>query len=131
MHLVVCIDKEGGMMYNHRRQSRDRIMMEDLAAHLCGRKIVVSPYSEELFLDKGINYSVGDPTLAGEDEYAFIEDVAFPDPENVSELILYNWCTLYPSDRKFDMDISALKRISKQTFAGYSHGKITKEVFKR
>ena len=36
MKLAVCIDNGGGMIFNHRRQSRDRELIRDLAENLGG-----------------------------------------------------------------------------------------------
>ena len=131
MKLVVCIDKSGGMMYNKRRQSRDRVMMDNLTAHLKGRKIVISPYSEELFVGRDMDFRVCTVPRSADDEFVFIEEAPLPEASEVDEVVIYNWCTDYPRDRIFDFDLSDFKRISKEKFAGYSHGKITKEVFKK
>lgn len=131
MKLVVCLDKNGGMMYKTRRQSRDAVLMENLASYLKGRTIVVSPYSEELFSGRDIRFTVGDASVADAEDFVFVEDGPLPEAENVSEVVIYNWCTVYPSSRKFDLDMSAFKRISKEKFKGSSHEKITKEVFRK
>ena len=132
MKLIVCTDKKGGMMYNRRRQSRDRVMMENLKRHVGDELVYISLYSESLFAGGDIKYRVADdPCTAACDGYVFIEDTRLPSPENVSELVVYNWCCEYPSDVSFDFDYSTLKRISKEKFAGYSHEKITKEVFRK
>ena len=33
MKLIVCVDKTNGLSFNHRRQSRDRAVAADIAAH--------------------------------------------------------------------------------------------------
>ena len=30
MKLIVCIDEKKGMMFNHRRQSQDRVLRDDI-----------------------------------------------------------------------------------------------------
>ena len=34
MTLIVCIDDKNGLLFNHRRQSRDRVLIEDLLGTL-------------------------------------------------------------------------------------------------
>ena len=132
MKLIVCIDKNGGMMFNRRRQSRDRVMIENLSKHIKGEILNISPYSEALFDGTDIKYRVCEiPTSSANDGYVFIEDTGLPEPSEVSELVVYNWCEAYPSDVGFDFDLSSLKRISKEKFKGYSHENITKEVYRR
>lgn len=131
MKLIVCIDKNGGMMFNRRRQSRDRVMIENLSKHIKDEVLNISPYSEPLFAGTDIKYRVCEsPAASAEDGYAFIEDTKLPEPSEVNELVVYNWCEAYPSDVRFDFDTSRLRRISKEKFKGYSHKKITKEVYK-
>ena len=132
MKLIVCIDKQGGMMYNRRRQSRDRVLMENMKRHVGDDLVYISLYSESLFAGGDIKYRVADdPCSAAADGYVFVEDTALPDPALVSELVVYNWCKIYPADVTFDFDLETLRRISKEKFAGYSHEKITKEVYRK
>ena len=35
MKLILCVDDKGGLAFNHRRQSRDRVLNERILMH-CG-----------------------------------------------------------------------------------------------
>ncbi|UKI13019.1 MAG: hypothetical protein L6V84_01500 [Oscillospiraceae bacterium] len=57
MYSILTLDNENGMMFNHRRQSRDRIMLEhlvrlarSLTAGGTGR-LLMAPYTAGLFPD--------------------------------------------------------------------------------
>lgn len=34
MTLILCLDDENGMMFNHRRQSRDRVLISEMLSHI-------------------------------------------------------------------------------------------------
>ena len=36
MKVIVCVDDNNGMMFNNRRQSRDRILIEDVVKSVVG-----------------------------------------------------------------------------------------------
>ena len=134
IRVVVCVDDRGGMMFNHRRQSRDRAVVADVIASLAGGRLWIAPYSEKLFAETGAAYTVSEDflSLAGEGDTCFVEDRQLsPWADRIDEVILYHWNRHYPSDLQFDLSLSALgfrlREVSE--WKGYSHEKITKEVF--
>ena len=133
MTLVVCLDDNLGMMFNHRRQSRDRVLIKDLMDHVGDRRLVVSSYSVSLFpADDPRVVVAADPWVAaGEDDLVFAEDT---DPasawDKVSEVLLYRWNRIYPADRHFRGDMSGFLLTETTEFVGSSHDRITKEVWK-
>ena len=48
MKIIVCLDDGGGMTFNKRRQSRDRILLADIKAMTEGETLFASPFSEKL-----------------------------------------------------------------------------------
>ena len=132
MIAVVCIDDNGGMLFNNRRLSRDRILIEDLIKTADGRKIYIEPFSETLFNGKENYVLVTDDCLsgAGEDDYCFVENKNISAYRNkIKGLIIYKWNRKYPSDLKFDFDLSDYKLNEVSEFGGSSHEKITKEIY--
>lgn len=131
MILIVCIDKKNGMMFNKRRQSQDRVVRERILAHAVNSKLWVSAYTAKQFTEGG-NLIVDEDCLtkAGEGEYCFIEDKAIS-LENCEQVIVYHWNRQYPGDRFFTEDLKGrgYKKISETDFAGYSHDKITEQIF--
>ena len=49
MILIICIDDNGGMMFNKRRQSQDKILIKKITELASGKKIRMSSYSKPLF----------------------------------------------------------------------------------
>ena len=121
-------------MFNHRRQSRDRVLMADMKTSIEDSPLLVSPYSEKLVKEHGIPCVVCDNPLAsaGKNDFCFIEDIDISDfSDAIDTVIIYKWNRRYPTDVFFNLDMSTFKMVSVYDFEGYSHEKITKEVYKR
>lgn len=131
MNLIVTLDDRNGMAFNHRRQSRDRVLTDRILA-LCGGRLTVNAYTAALFEGTNAALTVAEDPLsvAGAGEWCFLEDrLPAPVHEKIEKLVVYRWNRAYPFDLKFDLDLSAMKLQSKTDFAGYSHEKITEEIY--
>ena len=136
MRVIVCLEDKGGMMFNHRRQSRDRVLNADVIAQCRGAHLCISPYSMLLFegSDADILCDEDFLELACEGDFCFVEDRALaPYADRIEEVIVYKWNRRYPTDTYFDLDLAALgfNLTSSEEFAGYSHEKITKETYRK
>ena len=135
MTVFVCVDDENGMLFNRRRQSRDRVLIEDVLRTAGGAPLWVSPYSAPLFAeaDPAVHTAEQPLEAAGAEEACFVEVPPLaPWLARIQTLIVYRWNRLYPSDRRLDIDPAqgfSLRETSE--FAGSSHEKITKEVWSR
>ena len=49
MTVIVCLDNANGMMFNHRRQSRDANVIKDILKTINGASLLIAPYSASLF----------------------------------------------------------------------------------
>ncbi|MBQ8689536.1 MAG: ribonuclease Z [Clostridia bacterium] len=134
MTVFVCIDERGGMMFNKRRQSRDRRLIDDIARHAGDAAIYISDYSESLFEESEASViCVSNPLeSAREDSFVFVENLPlYGHLDKIDTLVIYNWNRHYPSDVK--LDIKPLEvgfRLGDSyDFEGSSHEKITKEVY--
>ncbi len=133
MKLIVCLDERRGMAFNHRRQSRDRVLTEDLVKTVGDAKLFVTPYSVSLFAEQPLTPIVSEDPMreAADRDFCFLELSSPASSEAISELILYHWNRHYPSDTPFLLDMSAFSLVSSTEFVGFSHEKITKEVWKK
>ena len=130
MNVAVCIDDDHGMLFNCRRQSRDRILIEDFVKSAEGNKIFIRSFSEKLFAEE--NVTVNDRCLdeAKENDFCFIEDESLiPYSSKISTLIIYKWNRKYPSDFVFEMP-AGFTLCQTSDFQGSSHEKITKEIYR-
>ena len=139
MKIVVCVDDNGGMLFNQRRQSRDAILLEDMLSMVeeMEGKLWIAPFSEKLIKP----YMEERPFITIDENYwdeAEAQDFCFVENETpmkwnekIDSIILYRWNRVYPADTYFDMDLRGWQLISTGEFSGASHERITKEVYTR
>lgn len=153
MIVAVCVDDKGGMMFNKRRQSQDRVLRQHLRELADGRMIWMNAYSAGLFQkdketvdeetqprkqddEKETKICVAEDFLvqAGDGEFCFVENQGVLEyKEKIEAVVLYKWNRVYPSDRFFDLDLGEKEwELAKsEEFAGSSHEKITMEYYDR
>lgn len=132
MKLFICVDKAGGISFNGRRQSRDALVLKDILKRAKGKTVYAGPASGKLLFDAEGFCVTDEPYIrAGKDGAVFME-IEPPELDGVTELIVYRWDKLYPSDVKLDTD-EIKKRFSKfavNEIKGNSHDTIKVEVYK-
>lgn len=132
MTIIVCVDDNGGMMFNHRRQSQDKLLRKRVISHLKGNPLWMNAYSAEQFSDYANSIAVDEAFLqkAAPNDYCFVEgqDLS-PCLSNINRIILYKWNRNYPSDFKFMLSLSGWTLQSSIEFVGSSHEKITEEIY--
>lgn len=133
MKLILCVDDQGGLSFNHRRQSQDRAVRDDIL-QMCGdTKLWITTYTAKQFQQQNnLLILQNDFDNIVSNDFYFIEDIN-PEPyiNAANEIILYHWNRRYPADRKLELPLSGWKCVQRTDFPGYSHDKITKEVYMR
>lgn len=132
MTIIVCLDNNDGMMFNHRRQSKDKNVISDILKTITKPPLFINTFSQPLFKEAEDKIYVSNAFLyeAKEDDFCFIENtptVNFKD--KISKIIVYKWNRDYPADLFFDIEYKKYTLSSTIDFAGTSHSKITKEVY--
>ena len=134
MIVIVCLDERGGMIFNNRRQSRDKAVIDRIVEIVQDSKLWLSSYSKSLFDQVAILLEVDDNFLqkAGYGEFCFAEnaDIAQYTPK-IEKIYLFRWNRHYPADYYFPLDLAEFKLIARSEFMGNSHEKITLEVYER
>lgn len=135
MHLVLCLDQHNGLLFHNRRQSRDRAVWTDIASYLNGKKLWMDSYTAVQLTEEMPNLQVSDTYAAeaAEEDYCFAErgDTAAL-VEKAKSVMIYRWDKLYPADIRLCPDIfQAFSLAQKTEFKGFSHDKITREVYIR
>lgn len=135
MHVILCLDDRNGMLFNHRRQSRDRVVIQDILDNQAGKRLWIRPISTALFqgMEHVLQVEEDLLELAGPGDWCFVEDLPLsPHKGKIESITVYRWNRHYPADFYLDLDLKKEWRlISQKEFAGYSHEKITKEVYER
>lgn len=122
------------MLFNERRQSRDRMVIEDIIASYPGEKIYMNSYSKSLFLKYPYQIEEDENFLdkISNDQVGFVENLSLaPYKEKITNIIIYKWNRDYPADRYLDVSLEEWELASTSEFAGYSHELITKETYIR
>lgn len=128
MTLYVCVDDRNGLLFNNRRQSRDRAVLEDIRTSLPD-VLTVDSFSEKLIAPTGISYRVGEPELGC---HFFLENRKASELLPMAEkVVIYRWNRVYPGDFRFDGELGGFTLRNTEEFPGTSHEKITKEVYVR
>ena len=133
--VAVVLDDAEGMMFFGKRQSRDRVLIEDLLSTLEGIPVYIHPYSRLIF-PEGAGVTISDDPLSDcpDGGAVFVEHLPLAlHLAEIGRLIVYRWNRLYPSDKKLDL---APKRdgftlFSRAEFKGSSHDNITKEIYRK
>ena len=116
--IVICVmDDHGGMLFNHRRQSQDRILRAWILQRTKGKKLWMNAYSYEQF-------AAGD--------YCFVETCRLKAVESrIEAVIVYRWNRSYPTDFWLDLALTPPHWVQTHTaeFAGNSHPCITEEIY--
>lgn len=149
MTIIACVDEKNGMMFHHRRQSRDSVVCRDILWECSGKKLYLSAYSGKLFEAVSEDREAVNPeevaeaeiqiaedilNLAGEEDACFIEDTEITGFEGkIQKVILYKWNRRYPADKYFPIDLTdgAWELQRAEEFKGSSHERITKDVYTR
>ncbi len=140
MYLIICLDEKGGMAFNNRRQTRDKVQRAHLLKVTEDRPILVSPYTAKLLLPEAEEVCPGrcmvseDPLAdAGSGEYVWVEteDVS-PYIEKAEGILIYCWNRLYLADLSFDESaLEGFSFVCSGEFSGSSHDRISFEVYER
>lgn len=131
MRVITCADQNGGLFFNQRRQSRDRLLIEDVLSFCKGNILYISDYSKMLFPDTASIMVVENPVEAAKNgDFCFTEGLLLaPAEAAIEELILYRWDKVYPADVFLDLDLTRWHLQGTYELAGSSHDKITREVY--
>lgn len=147
MKLITTVDNNYGLLFNKRRISSDKAVLQKIQELSKTSSLLINSFSLPLFSQ----YMESDQTsrctndfyfnnicikedllnAATDDDFCFIENVTVSEfMDRISELYIFKWNRSYPSD--FKLDIMPNKYFNlKNTieFAGNSHKNITMEVW--
>lgn len=134
MILIVCLDDNGGMLFNHRRQSRDRAVIDDITKDCSNSNLYMNEYSFKLFEDLKLDNIIVKPDFlqcAEAGAHCFAENIhVLPYEEFMDKVIIYKWNRKYPADFYFDIVLENQWKLTEtKEFMGTSHDKITKEIY--
>ena len=128
MKLIVCLDDKNGMLFNKRRQSRDKILIENILELCKGEVLYTNEYSSALFPDNSV--VICEDFEKVENGFVFAENFMV-DEDKIHEIIIYKWNRVYPADTFFNISLDNWNLAETVDFVGSSHEKITRERYVR
>lgn len=133
MRVIVCVDDKGGIAFNQRRQSRDKVVSEKMIDMVGNKKLYMTEDSAKLFACNGEILVTKEPWKEAEKgDYYFAEKIDITlFEEKIEEIILIKWNRVYPADLYFFVDKKKYHLTHKTEFRGNSHEKITMEIYEK
>lgn len=135
MIIITAVENRGGMLFNHRRVSRDKALRERITSLSALSSLWMNSFSARQFIE-GLpaNARISETFLdeAGESDFCFVEDKnLLPYADHIEAVYLFQWNRDYPSDFKLDFIPSehGFQLTGAEDFAGTSHEKISVEVW--
>ena len=124
MTVIVWAGKNGEMLFNKRRCSRDKAVVDEILSAF-GQQLCVSEYSAPLFDGCRVISDLA------EVEYGvlFLEDLPLsPALLQAEKLIVYRFDRVYPADVRLEIPQN-FTLTENAEFSGFAHEKITREVY--
>lgn len=137
MILIVAVDDKNGMLFNHRRQSQDRVLRDKILFMTQGKNLWMNAYSHKQFVEGAGGQITEDEEFldkAGIGDYCFVENQhVAPYINKIEKVVLCKWNRIYPGDFHLDLSLSEnpWRLRSVEEFSGNSHEKITVEVYEK
>ena len=108
MTVIICVDNNGGILCNGKRQSKDRIFRKYLLdiVEKKNSRIAMLPYTYSQFKeDEGKELTDVKEEFSFDEDYIFLERAIPILWEKVNNLILCCWNRDYPADEYFNLPI--------------------------
>lgn len=135
MVIIICVDEKNGMLFNNRRQSKDRILTDHILEKTKNEKLWITSFSEDIFdVNAADNIIIDNQFIEKieKEDYCFIENIDVNTIiDKVDKIILYNWNRHYPADKYFNINLDGWVVVSEDEFSGFSHEKITEKIYVR
>ena len=120
------------MMFNNRRQTRDRVVLQKIKDIVKDDYLYINDYSISLFKEIDIKTKIEDILKYANNGYYFIENVAPKCFEkDAHKIILFCWSKTYPADSFFNISLDNYDLENEEEFKGYSHEKIIMRIYNR
>ena len=154
---IVCLDQEDGLLFNGRRQSRDRVVTEKILSMTKGNPLWMSAYSRRIFPEdapvcvaEDLMGKLAEPAESarkaaeqaeaaqkeswqqpGKASFCLIEEAVDLENEAIDEWLVFRWKRVYPADVFLKFPADGWEKELIETFAGYSHEEIDLERYRK
>lgn len=132
MKAIICIDQNKGMIFNHRRQAKDKALVEKVLEITKNSVLYMTEYSKRIFPFSENIRIIQKDFHRKSDGFWFIEE-KIEDISVFEEIYIFNWNTIYPADIYFPyhLEQEGFSLASVEDFKGNSHDIITLSLYRR
>ena len=135
MILIVCIDERNGMLFNNRRQSRDKVLINHILEMTKDKTLWITGFSQDMFDVVDNKQIIIDNEFyekADKEDFCFVENMDVNTLiDKVDKIVIYNWNRHYPADLYFDISLDNWVVTFENEFIGSSHTRITEKIYVR
>lgn len=134
MHLIFCIDDKNNLNFNHRRVSKDEVVMREITNIAAPSTIYIRKGTAKMFDDYWIPYHIWDNNWdsLGKEDFLFLESLPFPPSQTPETIHLFKWNRQYPDGEKMPEGyLEGYEQESEKRFKGKSHPEIILETFRK
>ncbi|MCC6095107.1 MAG: hypothetical protein LIV24_08860 [Eubacterium sp.] len=134
--VIVTVDDNGGVLFNHRRQAMDRVVRKRIEELTQGHTLWMTEYTAGQFSPLPGTARICPYPLkeAKAGDYCFVEgDPLLPYKGKIDGMVRILWNRRYPANVFLDVkpEECGLVLQSTEDFRGYSHDRITMEIWGR
>lgn len=127
---IICLDDNNGILFNRRRQSKDREVRRRMLKIVGNDILYMSAYSYRQFTEGFDRLAVSDKLVDGGFYFFETDDIPYDD---IDTLYVFRWNRRYPIDRVVDMGyfLNRFRLAGVEEFKGNSHDRIVLGVYER
>ena len=131
MHLIVCVEDQGGVSFAGRRLSSDCVLTEYILSLTAHSRLWIAPYSAKLYAGEKVSVAEDYLTRCQPGEYCLLEkDISLIHSNTLESVTLCRWNRRYPATEYFSQELLAGMRLASTVdFPGNSHENITVERY--
>ena len=88
MILIACVDVNNGMLFNNRRQSRDKVLMEHIIELVSNKRLWINSFSKDIFENYKLDNLIIDDDFSSKIEqkdFCFVENISIKELEGTSK----------------------------------------------
>lgn len=129
MKVIVCVENNYGISLFGKRLSFDRIVFEKIKKITKHSKLYSKKESNRILCEHDVSHEIIDDfNNVSLEDFIFLEFESLP-MDKIEEIYIFHWNRKYPSNLKFNVDLTNYNLIEREEFKGYSHELVRMEKY--
>ena len=92
---------------------------------------LITSSNKTIMYDQYCKMLIGHPFMLSRIISCFVEEAKYLSLDEIKKLIIFKWNRVYPADQYLDIDPEKMTKVQEEEFVGFSHEKITMEVYEK